>query len=371
MKRLGWMFAWPALILAAGALAPAAEIRDGAGMFGAETVRKAQTELDRIEREYSVPVTVETVKTLNGKNINDVLEGHAKAANAEGVYALIARDDHKIQVLAGNSYHKHLTTERMLSIRQAFESKFRTRDYDGGLTEGVRKLDGTLAEAKAEAGGSLKDASPPARRAVNAPAAPRRPAARTSSWGAGSLIGIVLMILAALLVFRIIGALFSSARGGGNYGPGYGPGRMGGPGYGGGGPGYGPGYGGGGGGGGFMSSLFGGIGGAMAGNWLYDKMSGNHQGGYSDQAGYGAAGASGPGVTDQSAAPSEWDQSADAGGDWGAANTADAGNAGGDWGGTGGGDWGGGGGDWGGGASDGGGDWGGGGGGGDDNGGSW
>ena len=35
-----------------------------------------------------------------------------------------------------------------------------------------------------------------------------------------------------------------------------------------------PGYGGGGGGGGFMSSMFGGIGGALAGNWLYDQFSG-------------------------------------------------------------------------------------------------
>ena len=48
------------------------------------------------------------------------------------------------------------------------------------------------------------------------------------------------------------------------------------PGYGYGGGGYG---GPGGGGGGFFSSLFGGIGGAMAGNWIYDQFSGRHQGG--------------------------------------------------------------------------------------------
>ena len=52
------------------------------------------------------------------------------------------------------------------------------------------------------------------------------------------------------------------------------------------GPGYGgPGYGGGGG-GGFMSSLFGGIGGAMAGNWLYDQFSGRHHGGNVDSTSY-------------------------------------------------------------------------------------
>ncbi len=85
-----------------------------------------------------------------------------------------------------------------------------------------------------------------------------------------TLIWIVLGILAVFVVIRLLGALFS----GGNRG-GY-PGQRamgpGGPGYG---QGYGPGYGGGGG-GGFMSSMFGGIGGALAGNWLYDQFSGRH-----------------------------------------------------------------------------------------------
>jgi uncharacterized protein len=104
-----------------------------------------------------------------------------------------------------------------------------------------------------------------------------------------------------------------------------------------GGPGFGGGYGGHG--GGFMSSLFGGIGGAMAGNWLYDQFSGRHHGPgnmYPDQTNY-----------DQGGSPAD-DPST---GSWG--------GGGGDWdGGGGGGDWGGGGGDWGGGGGDGGGgDW--------------
>ena len=73
------------------------------------------------------------------------------------------------------------------------------------------------------------------------------------------LLSIGLGILALFLVIRVLGALFSRGQGGyaGNQRA-MGPGGMGG----------GPGYGGGGGGGGFMSSMFGGIGGALAGNWL-------------------------------------------------------------------------------------------------------
>jgi len=78
-----------------------------------------------------------------------------------------------------------------------------------------------------------------------------------------------------------------------------------------------------------MSSLFGGIGGALAGNWLYDQFSGRHGGG-----GFGESSTSGD-AAGTDAGGADWSGGADAGGaGWG-----------GDWGGGGGGDWGGGGGD--------------------------
>ena len=126
--------------------------------------------------------------------------------------------------------------------------------------------------------------------------------------------------------------------------------------------GYGGGYGGApAGGGGFMSSMFGGIGGALAGNWLYDQFSGGrHQSTSYDQ------GTVDPGVTGSPAETggTDWVAPNETGGDWGGGG-GDTGGGGGDWGG-GSADAGGGGGDWGGG---GGGDFGGGGGG--DDGGSW
>jgi hypothetical protein len=168
------------------------------------------------------------------------------------------------------------------------------------------------------------------------------------------LIG--LGILAVLVLLRVLGGLFGRSAGTGypNQMGGYGGPR---PGMGPGGPGYygGPGYGGRG--GGFFSGLLGGLGGALAGNWLYDQMSGRHGGMTSAGAGYPVdeSSATAPdqggdaiiGADDHGGQGGSWDDGA--GGDWG------GGDAGGDWGG-GGGDWGGGdgGGDWGGG---GGGDW--------------
>ena len=50
MTRLRWWLALPAISSRPRA-GPAAEVRDKAGMFSPEAVKKAQAELDRIERD--------------------------------------------------------------------------------------------------------------------------------------------------------------------------------------------------------------------------------------------------------------------------------------------------------------------------------
>ena len=70
MTRLRWLLALPAILLATSGPSMAAEVRDKAGMFSPEAVKKAQSELDRIEREYWVPVTIETIESLNGDPIS-------------------------------------------------------------------------------------------------------------------------------------------------------------------------------------------------------------------------------------------------------------------------------------------------------------
>ena len=350
MTRLRWWIALPALLVATSGPALAFDIRDKAGMFSAEAVRKAESELDRISDEYKVPVTIETVGTLEGDSINAVLKREAKKIDARGLYVLIAKKEHKIQAEVSPQYAKHLGGAREEAVYKSFEPGFMKGDFDAGLMAGVSKIDSVFSEAKAEAGGSIRSETPAVR--PGARQAPRGGAAvpNKPSMGAGSLIWIVLGILGLLIFFRIIGAIFSAGRGGyANQGQMMGRG----PGYGG--PGYGGGYGGApAGGGGFMSSMFGGIGGALAGNWLYDQFSGgrNHGASY-DQSTVD------PGVTGAPADPAggDWVAPNETGGDWGGGSAPDAG---GNWGGDagGGGDWGGGGGggDWGGGGDAGGGD---------------
>jgi uncharacterized protein len=81
-----------------------------------------------------------------------------------------------------------------------------------------------------------------------------------------------------------------------------------------------------------MSSLFGGIGGAMAGNWLYDQFSGRHHGSsgnmYPDQTGYDQGGpADDPSTGSWGGGGGDWGGGDGGGGDWGGGGDG----GGGDW----------------------------------------
>lgn len=324
----------PLVLVASIGTAQAATIRDRAGMFNPDTVRQMGAKLDQIEREFRVPVLIETIDVIPNAEkasaaekrslINDLAVQRDGESGNQGIYILISKQDKLISnVLIRRRLANRLSEERRKAIRNAFIADFRSGDFDGGLRHAVQVIGQSLAAGQASVPAPFPARGVPARRPGGA--------------GLGTLLMIGLGIVAVLFVLRLLGGVFGGA--GGGY---RGPARMGGPGYGG------PGYGyGGGGGGGFFSSLFGGIGGALAGNWLYDQFSGRHHGGYGDNASYG----------DQSSyggEPASYDQGGDE-----IVGAGDDGGQGASWGDTGGGDWGGGGGDWGGGGgeSGGGGDW--------------
>lgn len=304
MKLSRWLLAVPLALTATlfSARLEAASVRDSAGLFRRESVEKADRELDRIEESSRVPVTVETIDSLNGLPINEVLIDHARRAGAEGLYVLIAKKEEKIWVLSSARFGA-LNGAPSASVKDAFiNGGLKTRDFDGALLAGVRAIGEEIGSAKVPA--------------APAGARPVRRNQPNGGFGLGSLLSLGLLVFGGLFLFRLLGNLF-------NRGPqGYAQGRPGMMGR--------PGYGGGAGGGGFMSGLFGGLGGAIAGNWLYDQFRGGHHGnsGYDQSASHGFGQDAGTG--------DQWSSTAGSGGDW---------SGGGDWGGGSGGDWGGGGGD--------------------------
>jgi uncharacterized protein len=354
-----WLVAIPIVMLASLNSAPArgSSVRDRAHMFSSDAVKKAEAQLERIERASHIPIVIETIDKVPGLDRNASAAERLEAINAlavrmdnalkdEGIYYLISKDDHlNSNVLVRERFASLFTTAKRDRIGHAFMAGFKKHDFDGGLIQGVQAIEQAL------------ERTPVGHKAAQAPGG--LPVAARARGGStmGTFLLIILGIFGVLLVLRLLGGLFGRSGGAGYPNqmggmgmqrPGMGPGA---PGYYGGGGGYGGGRG-----GGFLSGMLGGLGGAVAGNWLYDQFSGRHGNVNSADAVHSGDYASGG--TDGGDAIVGADDNAGGGGSWDDGGTADTG--GGDWGG-GGGDWGGGGGDWGGG----GGDWGGGGGGGD------
>ena len=239
-------------------------------MFSAGAVKEAQAELDRIERTSHVPIVIETIESLpeggtataKKREIDALAVKRDKAIRDEGIYLLISRDDHLIShVLVRERLADVIPIEKRDAIREAFIERFHKGDYDGGLKKGAEVI------ATALEGASV------GHKAAHAPVGlPLGAKPRGGQSTMGTFLLIMLGIFGVLLVLRLLGGLFGRS-GGAGYNqmggmgmqrPGMGPGYYGSPGYGGG--------------GGFFSGMLGGLGGALAGNWLYDQFSGRHGG---------------------------------------------------------------------------------------------
>ncbi|GIW86282.1 MAG: hypothetical protein KatS3mg108_0606 [Isosphaeraceae bacterium] len=291
--------------------ARAAEIRDEAGLFGEAARQRAEAALERIERETGVPVLIQTLESLNGQPIERLAQSVGTRWGRPGVLVLIARRDQKVHV---SSFRGFIGRDRERQITETLVSAFRGRDFDGGLEQAIARIEQAARAVQRPAGRTDAEARPAG------PAEPAPAPNPSSSSGASILLVLGLVILAIF----ILGRLFNRRPA---YGPAPGP-------WGAASTGPAPG-------GGFFSGLLGGLGGALAGHWLYDQMTGRHDGPTHTSPGVDPAAGQLP--------PSESNWFGGGSGDWSGGATGDWSGDAGDWSGGTGGDWSGGdvgGGDW-------------------------
>ena len=163
------------------ATSASSEIRDPSGMFSRDAVRENLARLVTIERTYRVPVTIETVESLRGENVHDTALKLAKrlGPQAKGIYILMAKVDHKLDILASRDVAAINTPAKKEAILDGFRPDFRKADFDLGLRHGIEVIEKTLATAKGDDG---RAAPTPA---ANLPAMPRSTA---EAFGASGLV---------------------------------------------------------------------------------------------------------------------------------------------------------------------------------------
>jgi uncharacterized protein len=354
MKRI-WiaclLFFSAALVLAPARAASAANrgINDNANFFSEDGRRKANEIIDNIYKQHRAKeVLIETFEAVpEGMPYDQFVRQHFQQARLNGVYIMIVRKGAHVSVRADSLTDSVFTNTVCSSIAQRLAARMREikkPPYDAALVEAVQSIADTFRGV--EKGGAT--AAPRSSPGAYPPAAGNRPQGRSGgSWLPSSITGWICLGVGVWIVFALIRSVMRRRTGGYGGAPGaYGQ-MGGGPGYGGG---YGGGgnYGGGGFGGGWGSSLLGGLFGAAAGNWLYDRF------GRSGGSAYGAPPADTGTYSggDQASTP-DWAGPGDSGLGGGSGGDASFGGGGDDFGGGGdaggGGDFGGGGGDFGGG----------------------
>lgn len=309
-----WSTAWLAICSLAMTTAGAAEaeVRDSAGLFSVAAVKQANEQIRAIRKEFRKDLVLETFSGVpDGRSADyarnreafftSLVNERATSARVDGIYVLVMKEPpphrFRIQVGVGQATRQRmfLAADRDGLVR-AIQDRFREDKFDEGLLAAVGHVERAL-RSNSRAGGNPVGRQP-------TPAV----AAAPSSFSFGSLLGLAVLAVGGLMVVSFLARMFRGGPSGGGL-TGAGAGGVGGRG------------------GGFLPGLLGGIGGAIAGSWLYDQF----LGGNAHAADHHSASSQGDG------------SSSDLGGDY-SSSGGDV-DYGGDGGGGGGGDFGGGGGD--------------------------
>ena len=301
-------------------------VQDNAAFFSSTAKNHAALTIGEIERRFKKDLVIETFNEIptefsQGVNLQDKTAlnraveqwatKQARQKRINGIYILLLKQPAHLQVEVGNqTQHKAFTLQDRDNLVRLMLASLRQKQPDEALTSGVNYVLSTISSHVAPHV-YLPDAQ-----------------ATTHTAGQALLLKWVLIAIVVWIVLRTVRGL---AGGGGGYAGTQGPV---------GGYGAGPGMPMGGGGGGFFSNMVGGMFGAAAGSWMYDKLSGRDNSSFgSDMGNRGNDGGFSGQDTDYSGSGGDFgDNSGGGGGDFGG-----GGGGGGDFGG--GGDSGGGGGD--------------------------
>ncbi len=298
---------------------------DDAKLYSAEGIDRAKGVVSATKFDHGLHVTVDTYaeptaekkaaalaakddKEKWHKFMHDWAVERAKGDKAKGVYILICHKPGGVAVIADRTTRdRGFSKENEQKVYEALVKAFQDAGKEADGVKQATLRDAGLKSAMEYIVADLKDTT--VATAVNAANHSNSGGGFWSKYGGWICIGVVVLVVIWVAI-----ALFRALSGGGGGGGG--------------------GMGGGGGGGGFMSSMFGGLFGAMAGMWIYNSMFGGggmFGGSDSSNNSYGDSGADG------GTSAGDGDYS----GDDGASGGFDDGGGGGDYGG--GGDWGGGG----------------------------
>lgn len=218
-----------------------AAVEDGATLFSAKAITSADKKLADIRQSTGKEIIILTTNDLGGKSISEFTRNTASTRKLNGMIVVISTKPRMLEVVPGRKTSMAFNREKVQKTLEIFKQNLR-KNPDGALAEAVQFFYDTFKNASS---------------ALIVPDSHQAPMRARESSGSGSFgwLKWVFIIGGVLLIVRLISYFMNR-----NANPAT-PGTPGAAGFGG---------------GGFFPSLMGGIFGAMAGSWLYDRFFSNH-----------------------------------------------------------------------------------------------
>jgi hypothetical protein len=132
------------LLLAPTALAQEKDklygVRDEAGLFNKEAVKKADEDLVKIHEQYKKDVFVETLKEGPKENFLDWARARAQKRRFSGVYVIITLEPHKLEVLIDKQTREKgfFTQANVEELAKLMLNLLREGKKDDALTTGTK-----------------------------------------------------------------------------------------------------------------------------------------------------------------------------------------------------------------------------------------
>ena len=124
-------------------LAAATYIKDDAGVLSSSTIQQINTNLAKLEKNTGSQVRIVTVKSLQGKNIDDYAASVAKTSTSTDKYAVfvVAAGDHKNKFLVGPGLNAVFVSSEIEKIAKLPNSYFKNNDFNTGILKVGKEID--------------------------------------------------------------------------------------------------------------------------------------------------------------------------------------------------------------------------------------
>jgi glc operon protein GlcG len=116
-------------------------------MFGKRAIEAAMMNAARLP----VPVVIETIESLEGQTIEEATRRHAEKAGTEGLYILISRRDHKIEVWVSKRAAAIVPETARKQIQNSLIQHLASGNFDVALEFGVGNIARIASQAQRSA----------------------------------------------------------------------------------------------------------------------------------------------------------------------------------------------------------------------------